>query len=196
MPRRSSCAAVKTVSTFSVAGAIVNINNCQSFARSEHGDRWNEFASSTLLPANSERYRSQIYAPYHTCPLRSLMPASITSVAHALWASCHAGASDRSSGSTPRERQIARILRSAPAGQGWLANRQECCPSECRRQWWIDILRISASETGTSHVISDMNCSNNSRKILNSTSVTTEINSFGWVRLTRLMVSPMGFLNT
>ena len=60
-------------------------------------------------------------------------------VAHALLASCHTDASDRSTGFTPQDRQIARILGSAPAGLEWLANRQDCWPSAYRRQWWVDI---------------------------------------------------------
>jgi hypothetical protein len=60
-------------------------------------------------------------------------------VAHALLASCHTDASDRSPGFTPQDRQMSRILGSAPAGMEWLANRQDRWPSAYRRQWWIDI---------------------------------------------------------
>jgi hypothetical protein len=71
-------------------------------------------------------------------------------VAHALLASCHWDASDRSSGSTPQKRQMARILRSAPAGREWLADRQERWPIAYRRQWWIDVRRTlpTAANTG------------------------------------------------
>ncbi len=79
-------------------------------------------------------------------------------IAHALLASCHGDASDRSSGSTPQERQIARILRSAPAGREWLAHRQEGWPSAYRRQWWIDVRRTSSTEIAPHHVGCDMNC--------------------------------------
>jgi len=64
-------------------------------------------------------------------------------VAHALLASCHTDASDRSTGATPQDRQIARILGSAPAGREWLADRQDSWPAAYRRQWWIDIRRGS-----------------------------------------------------
>jgi hypothetical protein len=63
-------------------------------------------------------------------------------IAHALLASCHRDAFDRSSGSTPQERQIARILRSAPAG----------------REWWIDVRWISATSIAAHNVSCDMNC--------------------------------------
>jgi hypothetical protein len=59
-------------------------------------------------------------------------------VAHALLAFCHRDASDRPSGDTPQHRQAARLLRSAPAGREWLANRQERWPAAYRRQWWIE----------------------------------------------------------
>jgi hypothetical protein len=79
-------------------------------------------------------------------------------VAHALWASCNGDASDRSSGCTPQECQIARILRSAPASQEWLAHRQEGWPSAYRRQWWINVRRTSSTEIAPRHVGCDMNC--------------------------------------
>jgi hypothetical protein len=79
-------------------------------------------------------------------------------VAHALLASWHGDASDRSSGSTPQERQIARIHRSAPAGREWLAHRQKDWPSAYRRQWWIDVRRTSSTEIAPRHVGCDMNC--------------------------------------
>jgi hypothetical protein len=79
-------------------------------------------------------------------------------VAHALLASCHEDASDRSSGSTPQERQSARILGSAPAGWEWLAHRQLGWPTAYRRQWWIDIRRFSATSIAAHNVSCDMNC--------------------------------------
>ncbi|MGA2841208.1 MAG: hypothetical protein ABSG18_13670 [Steroidobacteraceae bacterium] len=79
-------------------------------------------------------------------------------VAHALLASCHGDASDRTSGSTPQERQIARIVRSAPAGREWLAHRQESWPTAYRRQWWIDVRRISPTSIAAHNVSYDMNC--------------------------------------
>jgi hypothetical protein len=78
--------------------------------------------------------------------------------AHTLLASCHGDASDRSSGSTPQERQIARVLGSAPAGQEWLAHRQEGWPTAYRRQWWIDVHRISSAASAAHNVGCDMNC--------------------------------------
>ncbi len=79
-------------------------------------------------------------------------------VAHALLASCHRDASDRSSGSTPQERQIARILRSAPVSQEWLADRQARWPGAYRRQWWIDVRRIPSMSIAAHNVGCDMNC--------------------------------------
>jgi hypothetical protein len=79
-------------------------------------------------------------------------------VAHALLASCHGDASDRSSGSIPQERQIARILRSAPAGREWLAHRQEHWSSTYRRQWWIDVRRNPSTSIAAHHVGCDMHC--------------------------------------
>jgi hypothetical protein len=78
-------------------------------------------------------------------------------VAHALLASCHGDASDRSSGSTTQERQIARILGSAPAGQEWLAHRQERWPTAYRRQWWIDVHRTSSAANAAQNLGCDMN---------------------------------------
>jgi hypothetical protein len=79
-------------------------------------------------------------------------------VAHALLTSCHGDASDRSSGSTPLERQIARILRSAPASREWLAHRQERWPTAYRRQWWIDVRRIPSTSIAAHNAWCDMNC--------------------------------------
>jgi hypothetical protein len=79
-------------------------------------------------------------------------------VAHALLASCHRDASDRSSGATPQERQMARILRSAPAGREWLADRQERWPTAYRRQWWIDIRQMQSAAIAAHNVGCDMNC--------------------------------------
>jgi hypothetical protein len=70
-------------------------------------------------------------------------------VAHAFLASCHGDASDRSSGSTPQDRQAARLLRSAPAGREWLAHRQERWPSAYRRQWWIDVRPTAPTTTSS-----------------------------------------------
>ena len=60
-------------------------------------------------------------------------------VAHALMAKRHEDPPDRTTGPTPQDRQAARILRSAGAGREWLANRQECWPTEYRRTRWIDV---------------------------------------------------------
>jgi hypothetical protein len=79
-------------------------------------------------------------------------------VAHALLASCHTDASDRSPGFTPQDRQIARILGSAPAGLEWLANRQDRWPSAYRRQWWIDISRGWPMAVEAHHAPVDTNC--------------------------------------
>jgi hypothetical protein len=78
--------------------------------------------------------------------------------AHALLASCHPDASDRSSGSTPQDRQCARILRSAPVGREWLADRQESWPSTYRRQWWIDLRRSSSTAVAAHNIAVDTNC--------------------------------------
>lgn len=78
--------------------------------------------------------------------------------AHALLAFCHAGASDRSSGASSQDRQCARILRSAPAGQGWLAHRQESWPGLYRRQWWIDVHRSSSTAVAAHNVVVDTIC--------------------------------------
>jgi hypothetical protein len=59
--------------------------------------------------------------------------------AHALLATCHAAASDRSSGATPQDRQAALLERSAPASRQWLAQRQAEWPPEYRRSRWIDV---------------------------------------------------------
>ena len=62
--------------------------------------------------------------------------------AHALLAACHIDASDRSSGSTAQHRHCARILQSAPAGQGWMSQRRESWPITYRARWWIDLVWI------------------------------------------------------
>jgi hypothetical protein len=59
--------------------------------------------------------------------------------AHALLATCHTAASDRSSGVTPQERQAALLARAAPASRQWLAQCQPLWPSEFRRSRWIDV---------------------------------------------------------
>jgi hypothetical protein len=79
-------------------------------------------------------------------------------VAHALLASCHCDASDRSSGSTIQERQIARLLRAAPVGRDWLADRQKRWPTAYRRQWWIDVRPTSATSIAAHNTCCDMDC--------------------------------------
>ncbi len=59
--------------------------------------------------------------------------------AHALLATCHTAASDRSSGTTPQDRQAALLAGSAPASRHWLAQRQTEWPPEYRRSRWIDV---------------------------------------------------------
>jgi hypothetical protein len=79
-------------------------------------------------------------------------------VAHTLLAACHDDASDRTSGSTPQERQIARILGSAPAGRDWLADRQERWPTAYRRRWWIDIRHIQSTPVAAHNTAVAINC--------------------------------------
>jgi hypothetical protein len=59
--------------------------------------------------------------------------------AHALLATCHTAASDRSSGPTPQDRQSALLAGAAPASRQWLAQRQAEWPPEYRRSRWIDV---------------------------------------------------------
>ena len=59
--------------------------------------------------------------------------------AHAVLATCHTAASDRSSGATPQDRQVALFAGSAPASRQWLAQRQANWPPEYRRSRWIDL---------------------------------------------------------
>jgi hypothetical protein len=63
--------------------------------------------------------------------------------AHALLATCHTAASDRSSGATPQDRQAALLEGSAPASRQWLAQRQAEWPPEYRRSRWIDVSKTS-----------------------------------------------------
>src|ERR1700678_597016 len=62
--------------------------------------------------------------------------------AHALLATCHTAASDRSSGATPQDRQAALLAGSALASRQWLAQRQANWPTEYRRSRWIDVQQI------------------------------------------------------
>ena len=57
--------------------------------------------------------------------------------AHALLATCHTPASDRSSGATPQDRQATLLAGAAPASRQWLAQRQAEWPPEYRRSRWI-----------------------------------------------------------
>ena len=59
--------------------------------------------------------------------------------AHALMATCHVAASDRSSGKTTQDRQAALLSGLAPASRQWLAQRQANWPSEYRRSTWINL---------------------------------------------------------
>jgi len=77
-------------------------------------------------------------------------------VAHALLAVCHMDASDRPSGDTSQQRQAARLLRAAPAGREWLANRQERWPATYRRQWWIDLRHNQPTATAAHNVCCDI----------------------------------------
>ena len=63
-------------------------------------------------------------------------------VAHALLCVTHSDASDRRAGPTTQERQAARILRTAPAGREWLADRQQGWPAHYTRDWWITVRQI------------------------------------------------------
>ena len=59
--------------------------------------------------------------------------------AHAMMATCHIAASDRSSGKTMQDRQAAHLSGLAPASPQWLAQRQANWPSEYRRSTWINL---------------------------------------------------------
>lgn len=59
--------------------------------------------------------------------------------AHALLATCHTAASDRSSGATPHDRHSALLSGAAPASRQWLAQRQVQWPVDYRRSRWIDV---------------------------------------------------------
>jgi hypothetical protein len=59
--------------------------------------------------------------------------------AHALMATCHTDASDRTSGTTPQERQHARLSHAAPASRRWLAQRQSHWPREYCGTHWVDV---------------------------------------------------------
>ena len=63
--------------------------------------------------------------------------------AHALLATCHTAASDRSSGATPRDRQAALLAGAAPASRQWLAQRQTTWPPEYRRSRWVDVQEMA-----------------------------------------------------
>jgi hypothetical protein len=59
--------------------------------------------------------------------------------AHALLATCHTAASDRSSGATPQDRQAALLAGAPSPSRQWLAQRQAEWPPEYRRSRWIDV---------------------------------------------------------
>ncbi len=59
--------------------------------------------------------------------------------AHALLATCHSAASDRSSGTNAKDRQLALLSGSAPASRQWLAQRQTQWPPEYRRTRWVEL---------------------------------------------------------
>jgi hypothetical protein len=59
--------------------------------------------------------------------------------AHALLATCHTAASDRSFGATPQDRQAALLAGAAPVSRQWLAQRQTRWPPEYRRSGWVDV---------------------------------------------------------
>jgi hypothetical protein len=63
--------------------------------------------------------------------------------AHAVMATCHMAASDRSSGTSTQDRQAAWLSRSAPAARHWLAQRQESWPSSYRRERWIEVRELA-----------------------------------------------------
>jgi hypothetical protein len=65
--------------------------------------------------------------------------------AHALMATCHTAASDRTSGKTPQDRQRARLARVAPASRRWLAMRQAHWPRDYCRSQWIDVEAMDAN---------------------------------------------------
>jgi hypothetical protein len=63
--------------------------------------------------------------------------------AHALLATCHTAASDRSSGPTPQDRQSALLAGAAPVSRQWIAQRQAKWPPDYRRSRWIDVSETS-----------------------------------------------------
>lgn len=63
--------------------------------------------------------------------------------AHALLASCHTAASDRSSGTNTQDRQRALLSRAAPASRHWLAQRQTQWPPQYRRTRWIELQALA-----------------------------------------------------
>jgi hypothetical protein len=63
--------------------------------------------------------------------------------AHALLATCHTAASDRSSGATPQDRQSAMLAGAPSASREWIAQRQAEWPPEYRRSRWIDVSEMS-----------------------------------------------------
>jgi hypothetical protein len=60
-------------------------------------------------------------------------------VAHALMASYHEDASDRTTGIKAQSRQRARFSAAAPPGRAWLAERMQMWPETYRRNRWIDV---------------------------------------------------------
>jgi len=59
--------------------------------------------------------------------------------AHAVLGTCHTAASDRSSGATPQDRQLALFEGVSPVSLEWLARRQADWPPDYRRSRWIDL---------------------------------------------------------
>jgi hypothetical protein len=100
------------------------------------------------LIGRGQRMSASDYPPKRlTRSLRAITNPKVRGAAlwttHALLATCHTAASDRSSGATPQERQAALLAGSAPASRQWLAHRQAEWPPEYRRSRWIDVSETS-----------------------------------------------------
>ena len=100
------------------------------------------------LIGRGQRMSASDYPPKRsTRTLRTITSPKVRGAAlwtaHALLATCHTAASDRSSGTTPQDRQVSLLAGAAPASRQWLGQRQRRWPPEYRRTRWVDVQEMA-----------------------------------------------------
>jgi hypothetical protein len=125
------------------AWALTHFESVRSWSVAEDFTPTEEQEGYGLLGRGQRMLASDYRAERLTRSLRTITNPKVRGAAlwtaHAMLATCHTAASDRSSGATPQDRQAALLAGSAPASRRRLAQRQAESLPEYRRTGWIDV---------------------------------------------------------